>query len=456
VTVRRAAWVLLALTACGGGGGGGSEPVPPGTPLSYARNPASYRAGSAIASNLATSGMGSPATFTVLPALPDGLVLHPSTGTVSGTPTTPTATAPYEVTVTGPEGTSSVNLVLQVTPALPSDVDWLADGFEIELVVGNLAFPSKFAFAPDGRIFFTELQTGNVRVIESGALVATPFATLPVLTGAEQGLLGIALADDFGSSGHVFLFASTPAGDGKPARNRVLRLTASGNTGSDLTVLVDDLPIGNVHNAGDVQVGPDGHLYVTLGDTSDSSLAQEDGSRAGRVLRYTVTGAVPAGNPIPGDPEWCRGLRNSFGLAFHPTTDGLFASENGPTSQDEINFVQSGKNYGWPSGPSGGSTVGFRVTQWTPVIAPTGISFCTGGVFGPGYDDNLFVAGYVEEDVRRLVLSGTDLTDLDAEHPFLDFDGTGGANKPLDLEFGPGDALYVSTTDAIWRVRLSP
>jgi glucose/arabinose dehydrogenase len=455
--MRRAAWLLLALTACGGGGGGGSDPVPPGTELSYARNPASYRAGSAIAPNLATSGMGTPATFTVLPALPDGLALNPATGTVSGTPTTPTATAPYEVTVSGPEGTSSTNLVLQVTPALPSDVDALADGFEIELVVGNLAFPSKFAFVPDGRIFFTELLTGNVRVIENDALVATPFATLPVLTGGEQGLLGIAIAADFDTSGHVFLFQSTPAGGGKPDRNRVVRLTASGNTGSDLAVLVDDLPIGSLHNAGDVQVGPaDGHLYVTLGDTTDSSLAQQDGSRAGRVLRYTVAGGVPADNPIPGDPEWCRGLRNSFGLAFHPTTDGLFGSENGPMSQDEINFIQPGKNYQWPDGPSGGSTVGFRVTDWTPVIAPTGISFCTGGVFGPGFDNNLFVAAYVDEDVRRLVLSGAAYTDLDAEHGFLQFDGTGGTNKPLDLEFGSDGALYISTMDALWRVRLSP
>jgi glucose/arabinose dehydrogenase len=173
------------------------------------------------------------------------------------------------------------------------------------------------------------------------------------------------------------------------------------------------------------------------------------------VLRYTVAGGIPAGNPIPGDPEWCRGLRNSYDMTFHPTTLGLFASENGPTSQDELNFIQSGKNYGWPSLP-GGASSGFRITDWTPVIAPTGVEFATGGAFGPEYDDDLFVAAYVEAEVRRLVLSGAALTDLDEEVLFLAFDGTGGVNRPVDMAFGPDDALYVSTTNAIWRVSRYP
>ena len=137
-------------------------------------------------------------------------------------------------------------------------------------------------------------------------------------------------------------------------------------------------------------------------------------------------------------------------------TGGLFGIENGPTSQDEVNYIQPGKNYGWPTGPAGGPTVGYRLIQWTPVIAPTSAVFWSGGTFGPGFDDNLFIGGYVDGDVRRLVLSGVAFTDVDAELPFLTFDGTGGMQKPLSIAKGPDGAMYVSTFDSIWRISKAP
>jgi glucose/arabinose dehydrogenase len=446
--------LLATLAACGGGGGGGG----PKTSLGYPSNPAIHRVGEPALPNVPTVAVGSNPSFVVLPALPSGLLLDPLTGTVSGVPDLAAPTATYLVTATGSAGSATADLVLQVAPALPAEVVSLAPGYEIAQVAQDLAFPSKLAFAPDGRLFFTELHTGNVRVLSGGSLLPTPFATVPVLTGPEQGLLGIAIAADFASSGHVFLVASTPAEagpSGKPERHRVLRLTATGDVGGDLTVIVDDLPIALLHNGGDVEVGPDGHLYVTVGDTAVDTLAQTDGALAGRVLRYTTTGAIPADNPIPGSPEWCRGLRNTFDLTFHPVTGGLFGSENGPTAQDEVNFLQPGKDYGWPN-PSMGPTTGFRVAEWTPVIAPTGLVFGRGGAMGPGLEDDLFLAGYVDEDVRRLALSGPARTDLDAEYPFLQFAATGGANKPLDLALGLDGALWISTFDALYRVTRYP
>jgi aldose sugar dehydrogenase len=168
-------------------------------------------------------------------------------------------------------------------------------------------------------------------------------------------------------------------------------------------------------------------------------------------------GTIPIGNPIPGDPEWVRGLRNTFDLAVHPVTGGIFASENGPMSDDEINFVDVGKNYEWGAvAPIPPPLIGFKVTTWTPVIAPTGVAFYTGGGFGPGFDDNLFVLGYVGADIRRLVLSGAAFTDLDAEIPFASFVDVGDVdNKPLDVVFRAGD-LYVSTFTAIWRIEKFP
>jgi glucose/arabinose dehydrogenase len=125
-------------------------------------------------------------------------------------------------------------------------------------------------------------------------------------------------------------------------------------------------------------------------------------------------------------------------------------------ANDELEFVQAGKDYEWPGpAPGGGPTVGFRVKLWTTVIAPTGIEFYDGAGFGAGFDGNLFLLGYVNRDVRRLVLSGPAFTDLDAEVPFAQF-AAGLENSPLDAAQGPDDALYVSTFDSIWRFSKYP
>jgi glucose/arabinose dehydrogenase len=439
----------LAAPACSDGGGGrrkkkGGGSTPP-SDLTYTVSAASYRVGAPIAANEPSSDAG---TLSIAQPLPAGLTLDIVTGVLSGTPTAESPTADYTVTLDAADGPLEAVLTIQVTPTLPPEVLFLEDGFAIEAFASGLEAPAKMDFAPDGRLFFNELATGRVRVLSSaGVLDPTPFAEVTISTGGERGLLGLALAPDFETAETVYVFASVPS----PLENRVLRLDAGGGE----TVIVGGLPIGNIHNGGDIRFGPDGMLYVSVGDTGDSDLAQTDGVLAGRMLRYRPDGTIPLDNPDPASPEWCRGLRNSFDMAFHPVTGGLFASENGPTFGDEVNLIRAGKNFEWPSLPPGfpGSEIGTRVTDWTPVIAPTGIAFVAGGAFGPGYEGDLFVCGYVDADVRRLALSGPSGADLDEEVPFLAFvDGPGVANKPLDVVEGPDGALYVSTFTAIWRV----
>ena len=450
---------LSALAACGGGGGGGGPTLQPPTGLSYA-SPLSLRSGVTAASQSPTVSGGAPALYAVQPALPAGLAIDPSTGVISGTPTTSSTTAPFVVTASNAAGQTQTPVLIQVTPPLPAAFLTLEPGFEAQLVQGGLAEPVKMDFAPDGRLFFNELSTGNVRIVDAaGALLPAPFATETILSDGEKGLLGLALAPDFATSGNVFLFVSVPAGGGHLDRNQVVRWTATGNVGGSRTVIVDDLPIAASHTAGEVRFGADGMLYVTTGDVGDPNLSQTNGSRAGRILRYMPDGSIPADNPIAGDPEWVRGLRNTFDLAVHPVTGGLFASENGAMAHDEIEFVQKGKNYEWGAvaGSIPASQIGFKVIDWTTVIAPTGIAFYTGGGFGTGFDDNLFVLGYVGADVRRLVLSGPAKTDLDMELPFASFVDVGNVDdKPLDIVKAPDGSLYVSTFTAIWRIRKFP
>ncbi len=419
---------------------------------SYAAGSLSLRAGVR-----ATAAMprGVADSYEVSPALPAGLVVDDETGAIYGTPTAATPTGAYTVIARNRRGAAAATIDVQVTPPLPPEVAWLVDGFAVEAVAQGLAAPVKMAFAPDGRLFFNELLSGNVRILSAaGTLLPTPFANVPVAGGGERGLLGIALAPDFATSGHVFVFAATAADSVLPERSRILRLTATGNTGLDLTVIVDSLPVSDSQNGGALAFGPDGKLYATIGDTGDPLLAQTDGALSGRVLRFNADGTIPADNPIAGDPEWCRGLRNSFDITFAPTTGGLFASENGPMANDELEFIQPGKNYGWGAvDPESipGPEIGYRMVDWSPVIVPTGISFLAKGAFGPEYATSLFVAGYDAADLRRVVLSGAALTDVDEEIPFARWLDEGIAHRPLDIAEAPDGSLYVSTFTAIWR-----
>ncbi|MCE9638458.1 MAG: PQQ-dependent sugar dehydrogenase [Planctomycetes bacterium] len=399
------------------------------------------------------SGTG-PFLFTVTPDLPAGLTLDPATGATGGAATTAGPATVHRVTARNVRGSVSSDLTVDPDPALPAAVVSLAGGFAIEEVVAGAVFPSKIAPAPDGRVFYDELQTGRIRVVGAdGVLRAEPFATVPIQTGSEQGLLGIALAPDFAASGHVYVFATTPPSDGRPARNRILRFTGAGDVAtSGPDVVVDDLPTGDTQNAGVLRFGPDGKLYVTTGDTGDAALSQADGSLAGRVLRYGEDGTVPSDGPVPGSPEWARGFRNCFGLAFQPGTGRLFVTENGPNAHDELDFVLPGRNFEWGAPPdaSFGSLRGIRLIDWTPVIVPTGAAFHPGPGFGPEYADNLFFGSYDLTRVRRIVLSGID---VESETTFVQFDESDFVNKPLDVAVGPEGELWVSTFASIWRIR---
>lgn len=446
---------LLLLGSCGGGGGGGGG----GPALTYTTPVLLARQGDAITPDLPITGGAAATSFTVAPALPTGLLLDPASGAISGTPLAPAATGTYTVSAMVGGSATSAPVTVQVTPPLPATFTSLEPGFHVETVLtGGPVVLTKMAFAPDGRLFFNELTTGNIRVIDAGGtLVATPVATMAVVTGVEQGLLGLALSPTFATDGYLYVYASVNVGGPGGDRNRLVRWTVgANNVASSPVVIVDGLPIGSTgHNGGDVELGPDGLIYVTVGDTGDSNTSQDPLSLAGRVLRYTPAGAIPATNPIAGSPEYCRGLRNTFDLCFHPVTGGLFGAENGPTVNDEINFIQAGRNYLWPADP-GGVLTGYRIKLYPEVIAPTSIAFYTAAPFGAEYANNLFIGGYVNADIRRLKLSGAAFTDVDYERPFAALVNVGLFNKPIHLLVGPEGALYVSTVDSIYRIKKYP
>jgi glucose/arabinose dehydrogenase len=342
---------------------------------------------------------------------------------------------------------------------LPEGILSLAPGYAAETVAAGLTRAVRLARAPDGRIFLNELDTGDVRIVEpDGTLAPVPFAHVDVLTGGHRGLLGLALAPDFEVSNHVFVAACVPAAGGKPDRTQVLRWTDAGGVGTNRTVVVDDLPVSTINDGGDLCFGTDGTLFVSVGDAEVPDAAQTDGALAGRVLRYTAAGAIPADNPVAGSPEWCRGLRNTFALAVHPVTGDLFGADNGPASDDELNYLQPGKNFGWPTLPPGvgPSQVGFRMARWIDVIVPTALAWHPGGGAWADLADDLLLASYGEHEVRRILLSGVAHTDLDGEEVLVELEPSGEDNRPLDLLVEPGGNVLVLTFTRLHRILRAP
>lgn len=470
-----AALLLLSppvLTACGGGSSGGSDEadlVAPAT-FVYAVQDGRYRANEAIQDNTVTAAPGGgAATYNIDPPLPGGMAIDPATGTISGTPTAEAPETVHTVSATNAAGSVQATVQIVVGPALPAAFEMLAEGFVAEQVAGGGLKIAKMVVAPDGRIFFTEVDSGQIRVIHPNqGLLPTPWATVTVTNGGHQGLLGLVLAPDFGQSGYVYVMATVPgANQGDPTTTSILRFTDDpvNNVGTNEVAKVTGLPTANINNGGELVFAQDGTLFVSVGDVEVPANSQADAatSLAGKVLRYDVldggnpdaAATIPADNPYTGSPEWCRGLRNTFGMARHPTTGGLFGADNGPASDDELNFLEAGKNFEWGAvTPVAPSEAGSRIQVWPTVIVPTALAWHEGTTWGAAYANNLFLTSYDDQAIRRFEMEGSQFNQIDSESEWARFGISGNDNKPLDIEIDPltGD-MYVATFTAIWRIR---
>jgi glucose/arabinose dehydrogenase len=345
-----------------------------------------------------------------------------------------------------PDEGASLATVEQPPVDAPALVTTPSAVLALDTVASSLEVPWSLDFAPDGRVFVTE-RAGQVRVIEKNVLRPDPWAELPVFAREEQiapesGLMGIALAPNFASSGQVFLLGTfwkrsqaplsrtfdkvvrrvaglfSPRA-AIPYESRVYRLTDRGGQGVDATVVIDDLPANFYHAGGALAFGPDGHLYVSVGEALASAFSNDPRTASGMILRYRADGSVPEDNPIPGSPVYAIGLRNPQALAWYPARQQLITTEHGPSSlphergragQDELNLVTPGANYGWPAvaGRSGDARFVDPIVEWSPSIAPGGIAIYT-GAYAP-WRGNAFVGGLRAQQLRRIVFDSAAAT----------------------------------------------
>ncbi len=319
----------------------------------------------------------------------------------------------------------------------------------------DLRMPLGLVFAPDGRLFFSEVFEGRVRVAERDGdrarLLPDPFVKREIAKGAESGMLGLALDPDFEHNRWLYLYFSEPDPNRKdrvPKRNRVVRYTDRDNRGTDATVILDDIPMAREgrHNGGMLAFGPDRKLYVTVGNAQDRSTSQNPQKVNGKVLRINPDGTIPDDNPMPGSPVFALGFRNPFGLTFHPGSGHLFVTENSGDSADEINLVQPGGNYGFPTYEGPGNDSRYVDPIWesgSRTIGPTGLTFYTGDQL-PQWRGDLFFCAVNTGLLTRLRLSPDNTRATAAEEV--------AEECRLDVANGPDGALYYASMTQIVRV----
>ena len=333
-------------------------------------------------------------------------------------------------------------------------------GFVDENYTTGIADGTSMAFAPDGRIFVCQ-KGGAVRVISAaGALLGTSFHALTVTTSGERGLLGIAFDPDFSVNAYVYVYYSNGA------NNYVSRLRCSGgnpsaNTSDATESVLFTVPMGDIyHNGGALHFGPDGKLYVGVGEAHVGTDAQNLTTLGGKILRINRDGTIPADNPFYGVASgdnraiYARGLRNPFTFAIQPVTGRMFVNDVGAAEFEEINDVVPGGNYGWNGGSTdgpGGAPGSTDPIYYYPHAGgpPAGTSITGGTFYNPAvvqfpssYVGRYFFADHYGNWIYLLDPSNNSAVEF-----------ANAASNPVDLDVGPDGALYYLERGSGGRVR---
>jgi glucose/arabinose dehydrogenase len=360
-------------------------------------------------------------------------------------------------------------MALCVLLTIFSGLSWAAtlpSGFAETLVASGIPRPTAMAIASDGRIFICE-QGGRLRVVKNGSLLSTPFLTVTVSSTGERGLLGVTFDPDFATNRFVYVYytATTPA-----IHNRVSRFTASaGNLdvaapGSELVLLnLPNLSSATNHNGGAMHFGPDGRLYIAVGENANGSNAQSLNTTLGKMLRINKDGTIPSDNPFFNQASginraiWALGLRNPFNFTFQPGTGRMFINDVGQNTWEEINDGIRGSNYGWPTTEGPTSDTRFRAPLFAYNHSGGQCSIIGSAFYNPTtqqfplvYLGKYFFADFCAGWIRRLDPATLTVTGFAT-----------GLSSPVDLLVSPDGSLYYlirgagSNTGALFQVRFT-
>ena len=302
----------------------------------------------------------------------------------------------------------------------------------VQVLAQNLDVPWAIDIAEDGRLFFTE-RTGSVMVVDkNGSLLSDPVAYINVMQNGESGLLGLVLHPNF-TENHL-LYVYHTYSNNSAVLNKVLMLTENDNKIVESKVIIDNIPAAERNDGGRIKFGPDGKLYIATGDAQQPELAQDAGSLAGKILRLNSDGSIPEDNPFAGSPVYSYGHRNIQGLAWHPLSEDLYASEHGPEGNDEINLIKPGSNYGWPIEDCSAEKFEKPILCFNPAVAPAGMTFAA--LDRLGYQNDILLATLKAQHIRLVDLES------DVESNILT-----GFGRIRDIVEAADGSLYVATSN---------
>ncbi|MFL1453341.1 PQQ-dependent sugar dehydrogenase [Marinobacter sp. GN3S48] len=344
-----------------------------------------------------------------------------------------------------------------------------SSGYRLETFASGLEHPWSLAFLPDGRALVTE-RPGRLRLLSAdGQQVSEPLAGVPkVFASGQAGLFDVLVAPDFEQSRHIYL--AYACGTWSANHTCVARGRLVPNGLDDVREVFRSLPAktGDAHYGGRMAWLPDATLILTLGDGFDyREEAQKLTSHIGTIIRINRDGSAPEDNPFIAEAEalpeiFSYGHRNVQGAVYDWGNNRLITHEHGPRGGDEINVIEGGTNYGWPVATLGLDYTGARVSpfteydgmaspalDWTPSIAPSGMTLYDGDLF-PEWQGSLLVGALAARRVHRVVLSNDGAVDMETLFGELN-------ERIRDVRTGPEGAVFLLTDSPEGRViRVTP
>lgn len=323
---------------------------------------------------------------------------------------------------------------------------------EVDTVITGLNVPWEIRYGQDDHIWMTE-RHGIVSRLnpETGDRQILLDLTDMVYQSGESGMLGLALHPGFMDTSHVFL-VYTYLDDG--IKEKLVRYEYNGEDLVNPFTLIEGIPGNSTHNGSRLLILPDRTLLMTTGDAQDQNSSQNTGSLNGKTLRFNLDGSIPPDNPFSKSPVWSRGHRNAQGLLIAP--NGIvYSSEHGPTTDDEINILEKGHNYGWPEVHGfcdepdeisfcEANTIIEPIYHWTPTIAPSDIIWYDSPSI-PEFENTILLSVLKEKMIVRITLNGAGTEVVGTKRYFKNNWG-----RLRDVLQGPEGELYLATNGTSW------
>ena len=368
----------------------------------------------------------------------------------------------------------SENKVGAQKPPIAKEIETLDYKINVEIFAEGLEVPWAIDFIDENVALITE-RPGRLRVVENGKLLDDPVRNTPeVLNEGQGGLLDVAVDPDYNENGWIYLAYShelTSGFDGNrsPAMTRIVRGKIENNSWTDEEVLFEaahnSYRTTRHHYGCRIVFDSQGHLYFAIGDRGAGYQAQDFTLPNGKVHRINKDGSIPEDNPFVNEDGAVKSLfslgnRNIQGMAIQPETGELWVTEHGPMGGDELNLIESGKNYGWETITYGRNYNGTIITEethragmeqpnlyWRPSIAVCGLDFYRGDLFGK-WKNKLLVGALKYEEVRLLQVEGDNVV-----HQEVIVKNQG---RVRDVSTGPEGAIYVVLNKPGTVIKLMP